>query len=79
MESTIKQQATGLQVFYGMDINTQEKQELAASIRELASLLNSKIEIAYQNGIIVELETNTACMLRDKPAIQANIYEKRLL
>ncbi len=32
-------------------MSTQEKQELAASIRELVSLLNSKIEVAYQNGI----------------------------
>lgn len=60
-------------------MSTQEKQELAASIRELVSLLNSKIEVAYQNGIVVELETNFACMSSEALAIQAKIYEKRNL
>lgn len=56
-------------------MNNQEKQELAASIREAVSLLNSKIEVAYQNGIVVKLETNLACMV-GCPPLQAEIYER---
>lgn len=59
-----------------MDMNNQEKQELAVSIRETISLLNSKIEVANQNGIVVKLETNLACIVSDTPAIQAEIYER---
>lgn len=57
-------------------MNIQEKQELAASVRELVSLLNFKIEIAHKNGIIVNLQTNLACMA-DCPPLQAEIYERR--
>ncbi len=57
-------------------MNNQEKQELATSIREAVALLNSKIAIARKNGIMVELETNFACMSSDTPAIQAEIYER---
>lgn len=60
-------------------MNNQEKQELATSIREAVALLNSKIELAYRNGVMVELETNFACMSSEVPAIQAEIYEKAIL
>lgn len=60
-------------------MNNQEKQELATSIREAVALLNSKIAIARENGIVVELETNFACMSSDAPAIQAEIYQKNKL
>lgn len=56
-------------------MDNQEKQELAASIREAISLLNSKIEIASKNGIVVKLETNLACMV-GCPPLQAEIYER---
>lgn len=59
-----------------MDMNTQEKQELVACIRDAVSLLNSKIEVANKNGIMVELNTNFACTISDVPAIQAEIYER---
>lgn len=58
-----------------MDMNTQEKQELAARIREMISLLNSKIEIAHKNGIVVNLQTNLACTAACPP-LQAEIYER---
>lgn len=57
-------------------MSTQEKQELAASIREVISLLNSKIEVANENSIVVELQTNIACIACNIPAIQAEIYER---
>lgn len=56
-------------------MDNQEKQELAASIREEISLLNAKIEIAHKNNIVVKLETNLACMA-DCPPLQAAIYER---
>ena len=39
-------------------------------------LLNSKIEVANKNGIVVELETKSAYMSSNTPALQAEIYER---
>lgn len=60
----------------GMDMNTREKQELATCIRDMVLLLNSKIEVANKNGIVVELETKSAYMSSNTPALQVEIYER---
>lgn len=50
--------------------------ELAADIKRTIAILNKQISVAKENGIIVNLNTNLACMADCLP-LQAEIYERK--
>lgn len=50
--------------------------EFAAEIKQTIAILNRQINVAKERGIIVNLQTNLACVA-DCPPLQAEIYERR--
>lgn len=50
--------------------------EFAAEIKQTIAILNKQINVAKERGIIVNLQTNLACMADCSP-LQAEIYERR--